>query len=207
MIIQCLFVMCFVATSKGETRLLLVTGCAHSGTTYTSRLLKVAGLAIEHERIGDDGMVSWMFNVDIDKGFLCNYSDNEGITFNHTFHMVRHPLSVISSWYTRYNETSTLWPYLRKYIFIPEEATRLALCAHYYLGWNLLIESMSEYTFQVETIDKAFPEISNRIGIPLDPKALVIMPPKMSENAKKRSRKITWNDLKAELSPEYFSDL
>ncbi|MGF1535848.1 MAG: glycosyltransferase family 25 protein [Elainellaceae cyanobacterium] len=81
-------------------RPLLVLGHPQCGSDYMSALLKAFGLDVGHERMGQDGISSWMFAADDDQ--LPNAQDLHSAStgqkyFKHCIHHVRSPKSAIPS--------------------------------------------------------------------------------------------------------------
>jgi hypothetical protein len=85
------------ATLDHPAKLVLITGCGRSGTTFMSSFLCASGLKIPHERPGRDGCVAWPMCVDSYRPWGNRSSRAK---FQHVFHQVRNPLDVISSWFT-----------------------------------------------------------------------------------------------------------
>src|SRR3990172_6286941 len=84
----------------------LVTGFPRSGTRFMVDVFQDQGLRVGHEWIGKDGAVSWIHAV------LNN-------SFDHTVHLVRHPLEAISSCQELGQE---VLDFMRIFIPVPEEA-------------------------------------------------------------------------------------
>ena len=85
---------------KAVTRKLLAIGHPRTGSGYLSQLLNSYGLNIDHEKMGDDGIVSWMFSVyDLNNPFSLNmYAVSKYyVSFEHTIMFARDPLTAIPS--------------------------------------------------------------------------------------------------------------
>lgn len=108
------FAFCETSPKKDEY-FLLVTGCAASGTTYISKLLRESGLEIGHENFLKDGISSWYMAVDSENKPPYGPS-SKGLYFKHVFHQVRNPLDVISSLYFNANKRidNSSWNYICK---------------------------------------------------------------------------------------------
>lgn len=176
-------------------KLLLITGCARSGTHYIAALLTLSGLPIKHEREGTMGTSSWTMAVDAAKtpwgpGFL-------KFKFRHVFHQVRDPLKTISACTTEPEETS--WNFIYQHIPQIKKKDRLVVkCAKYWYYWNLEAEKKAEFTYRIEDIENVLDEMSVRLGFPLTKDALAWVPKDLNH----RPRKVTytWSDLKVLLA-------
>lgn len=186
-----------------QKRLLLITGCARSGTTYISEVLQQCGLDILHQDIGKDGASSWTMAVN------SRYSpwgpSAHGTYFEHTFHQVRNPLKVISSVYA--NQLNKSWQFVYKMIpEIKKTDPLLVKSAKYWYYWNLATEKKAEWRYRIEDIDTVLPMMSLRLGIPLEKNALNTVP-KDTNHKKTYEKQFTWNDLKGALSPELYDNI
>lgn len=188
-----------------EEKLVLITGCSRSGTMYISKLLTECHLDVGHEWTGNDGLSSWLFAVNAE---IAPWGTEPGsVTFKHTFHQVRDPLKVISSVFT--HEPQESWEYIISNI--PEiswEDSRLTKAAKFWYYWNLSAQAKSEWTYRVEDIAAALPEMGRRLGIDLDNSAIERVP----TNSNTRGNyyypdEFKWTDLEAELTPELYENI
>ena len=204
-----------------KQRLCLVTGCARSGTTFIYNVLRLNGIPIRHERevskslkgyildaFGLDspenrnknnGIASWVMAADSDTTPWGPGAND--FQFKHIFHQVRDPLKTINS---AANEPEESWQFIRQ--FVPEiqaDDSKLVRSAKYWYYWNLLAEKKAEWTYRIEDID--MDEMSKRLGVPLDPKTLERVP--HNSNTRGHNNRYTWDDLKAELSPELYENI
>lgn len=200
-------------SSQPKKRLLIV-GCAASGTHYIAQVLEKSGLHVGHEKLGDDGLVSWTM-----VGNRIGYAEPKEIEdpkshFEHIFHQIRDPLRVIRNRYspnTNKNLDSVSWTFNRK--VIPEmhrDDPLLVHCAKYYYYWNLKAEEMAEFSYRIEDFESALPEFEHRLGFRIDRKAL-------SQQSKKTHTwekwnpgnyiDITWELLEKELPSDLYSNL
>jgi hypothetical protein len=213
-----LITLCFMLgiSHAEEERLLLITGCGRSGTTYIVKLLEKNGIILGHERIKKDGTGSWYAAVngvinpflrpgekkgDFSGPFECQYHKCH---FQHIFHQVRDPLSVISSWY--YNRMKA-WEFI--YANVPQikrHEPHLAKCAKYWYYWNLKAEKIAEWRYRIEDINKIFEEMAQRLKRPLDRSTLKLIE-KDSNARNKDFNSITWKDLRQVLSRRDFINL
>lgn len=185
-----------------EHKFLLITGCARSGTTYISEVLKQVGLDIKHEALGKDGSASWPMAATTSDDSPWGPSAT-GIYFEHIFHQVRHPLLVISSVYTTEPEQS--WDFICKEIpEIRPEDDHVVKCAKYWYYWNLMAEGKAEWTYQVEEIEAVLDQMSARLQFPLSKEALDLV----STTTNHRGAYIhqfTWSDLREMLPSSLLS--
>lgn len=191
----------YTALRKKE-RILLVTGCARSGTSFTSRILRNAGLDIPHEEMGKDGAVSWYLATQPD--YRKRRINLKKYYFAHTFHQTRDPLKTISSVYFAENLHS--WNYILKHT--PEISFRdshLVKCAKYWYYWNLKAEKCSEWSFRVEDIEQVLQEMPSRLGIDLLPVDLQNQPKNM--NSMGEHPDFSWTDLEKELPLDLYENI
>ena len=223
----------FLIKETHNHRLLLITGCARSGTTYISKLLAEAGLRIGHERVRRNGICSWDLAVDPDEG---RWNVKKGqYNFAHIFHQVRHPLKTISSVYS--TEDAASWNFIMKHLKeIQPEDSHLVKCAKYWYYWNLAAERRAEWTYRIEDIATLAGEfgkhletksdqplensrcnftwtefitpwdkIGNQLVRKLDAAALKRIA--KDTHTKGPHRDFTWADLQKEVPPELFSNI
>lgn len=190
--------------SRKNHRTLLIVGCARSGTTYISKILKKCGLRIGHEKMSKDGISTCEICVD---GFwhgrwgICP----EDYRFDHIFHQVRNPLHVISSTYVTENLDS--WYFIMNYI--PEilmQDSHLVKCAKYWYYWNLKAEKMAEWTYRIEDLDEKWEEFQKRLGRKLSRSVLEEIPKNMN-GRKTLTHEFTWEDLQKELDPQLYQNI
>src|SRR5690606_37917435 len=80
-----------------KSKVLVITGCGRSGTTFSSKFLKGAGLAIGHERLNLHGIRSW-YLVSNEGRVPFGPSDRDIKSLDLVVvHQVREPLAAISS--------------------------------------------------------------------------------------------------------------
>lgn len=119
-------------------KIIVITGCGRSGTTFSSKWMNLAGLNIGHERLLLDGVSSW---------YLLSHQDNVpiGPTRNDikdlkkiTIHQVREPLAAISSIQSLGKPS---WDFLSKELPINlHEDSKVLQAMKYYYFWNLRAE-------------------------------------------------------------------
>lgn len=204
----CIFMV--VKERAPKERLCLITGCARSGTQFISQVLRLNGVNIRHERDATTGLFrlngkncisSWVMAADSDTTPWGPGS--EGYQFEHIFHQVRDPIKTINS---AANEPEESWQYIRQ--FVPEikpNDSKLVRSAKYWYYWNLLAEKKAEWTYRIEDLDVKFDEMAKRLGVSLDPKTIDKVP--HNSNTRGHNNRFTWDDLKAELSPELYENI
>ena len=195
------FIFCFKL--HANTCKLLIIGCGRSGTTYMTRLLQESNYKISHEAFGLDGSVSWPMVVN-------NYYWNDLIcndTFDHVFHIVRHPLFVITSWHINIHTDHPVWRFICKHV--PEiklNDSLIVKCAKYWYYWNLLAEKKAEWRFQIESFNEDQTEFIKRSCLILDTDKINQIA--TNENHwNYTSDKITWSELKMELPPDLYFNI
>ena len=149
-----------------------IVGTGRCGTGFMADLLTEAGLCFSHEgyytadgpklrnrnrsyrAVGD---VSWL---------AVPYLPRSGVT---VLHQVRHPLSVIQSFYNiGFFDPRFEWkhkPYVlfaKRHFKFSAEPLRSAL--RWYLEWNSHCEALSNYRFRVEDAHDRLSEIGTRLG-------------------------------------------
>lgn len=185
---------------------LLILGCGRSGTSYMAKLLATAGLDIFHERPGgSDGLVSWpmLFNSYSPWGPIEEYPE-----YQHTFHQVRNPLHVMTSWKVNLPDLNRdEWHFIRKHIpEMSESDSLLVHCAKYWYYWNKKIEERAEWRYRIEDIETVFPSFEEKLGVPLSGKALDQVPRDFN-SWRPTIEKVTWKELREALPKELFNNL
>lgn len=141
-------------------RLLRIVGNSRSGTTWLSRVLRAEGLDVRHEICGKDGTVSCFFFVDWDwyplspstppKGLIAHQTERlSDYRFEHTWHVVRHPLRTIGSIWSTMGTQHQLW--LEDIGLLPGDLKPKLLKSMY--AWhrvNLHCERIADWTFRLE---------------------------------------------------------
>ncbi len=205
----CLFLMSS-AHSQEDKRLLLVVSCGGGGTHYTARCLQNMGIHVGHEHVESHGYVGWPFAVG-------PYDSHGRIVykppFHHTFHQVRDPLKVISTW------INSGWASEidhHAYIFIrgaiPEikrEDPTCVQCAKYWYYWNLRAEEISEWTYKVEDLANVINEFEERLNVNLDKEVMLEVPKTTGRWAEAGvgTVKVTWEYLKGNLPKDLYTNI
>lgn len=183
----------FLENSKIE-----VTGCARSGTLFTSTIFSKLGIKFGHEEMGKDGIVSWFLVPEINRrGYL--YFQSKKYRTKYVFHQVRHPLNTINSMQTSLEST---WQYISKYIDISEKESLLLKGMKYWYYWNKMAEKVSCKTFRVENYESEFEDILRTIKRPVRAGKNKILPKIPYDLHSRKNRKsydrYNWEDLKKE---------
>jgi len=181
-----------------KSRLLLITGCGRSGTTFITKFLNLNGVKVAHETDAPDGMVSWYLAVESDEAICCPGSNR--FKFKHIFHQVRDPLKTIAS---MSQEPVLAWNYVCS--FIPQvkmTQTGMVRAAKYWYYWNLRAEMKSEWTYRIEDIDAVVKKMSHKLGIKLDPALLAKVP--RDTNTRHYNVTCTWAKLRKILRPSMY---
>ena len=192
-----------LSTTYADTRPLLVTGCARSGTGYISSIMQKSGYHFGHEQVKGFGLASWEMNFDTN--WVPWFDARNGLQFNHVFHQVRHPLKTISSVFT--TEPKISWDFI--IALIPEihhTDNHITKCAKYWYYWNKHAEAQAEWTYQLEQVEKVWPEFCARLDIKPDLSVFQ----KVSKKTNTRnsvSHYLTWQELRTQITPELFDKI
>jgi hypothetical protein len=152
-------------------RKFLVTGAARSGTMYTAKLLEALGLDVGHESSGADGIVSWYLAADTD--WVPKGPTSLEVTFEHVFHQVRHPLSVIPSMATLRPDT---WSFVVRHTPCSLGDPLLLRCAKFWLSWNEMAEMKAEWRYRVEDVPLIYKEFCEKFCVGCDWRVLDQLP-------------------------------
>jgi hypothetical protein len=157
---------------RGMHKRVLVTGCGRSGTKYLSVLLKRCGLELVHERrMGRDGICSWMFGVAASKAPWG--PPPADYTFEHTFHLIRNPVSAIPSIATF---SPAAWRYISRYVSMEASDPSLLRAAKYWLGWNEIVEQKTDVRLKIEDLPKAIAAVCDQVGARFDSASMEEVP-------------------------------
>jgi len=185
---------------------LCIVGCTRSGTVYVTRLLQHLGLKVEHEYPGPDGCIG--FNFAFDRRLIVGDATNvarpgrAGLTFDHLWHQVRHPLKAIGSMHTHNSGTWAMIADGLCWERMPKTVIRCA--ARYWIELNRLAEDIADITYQIEDVadgSEVFEEMCRRLEMPAYwPNVRLTR----NTRAHKRSyRRIEWGDLEREAAGLY----
>jgi len=192
----------------------LITGCGSSGTRYTATVFNQLGLNVPHERQGGrDGVSCWYAGIP-DAVFT---PQQAGLRYSlppfkaHTWknmpegrevkvlHQVRNPLKVIST-VQRYSKSSWQFIYRALNWEIEPDMPLTLRCMKYWYLWNLEVEKIADFRYQVEQFEEAWPTICALIERPRLKRYLgsVKRVSKAVNSKTHRYKPFTWMDLKAQ---------
>lgn len=159
-----------MSTHRARRRL-LVTGCGRSATKYIAFVCRRLGLEVPHERLGRDGIASWTMAA---PARARRFGPPSGTcSFDHVFHQIRHPLSVIAS--VRSFEPES-WRFICTHTPCSPDEPLALRAALYWLHWNELAEHVAEWRYRIEALEEVFDVFCERIGIPFDASVLDRVP-------------------------------
>lgn len=124
---------------------LLVVGCPRSGTKSFSRVLMFFGLRVEHEQMGEDGLVDSTFTVPRTTRDPANFTP-DGLwqyRFDRTIQLVRNPLWVIASLCRELYPSWWTWQEIHTGIAIAGERPTPAEAARYWCWWTDQADKLS----------------------------------------------------------------
>lgn len=158
---------------------LLVTGIGRSGTSYTSILATRLGRDLGHERPGFHGRVDWFYAV-------------RSPDYRQTWHQVRCPDAVITSWQGVKRKTWR-WVYgqfpdLQKFTDQP-----IRRIMHLYYRWNLIAEAYSCWRYRIEEMPVIFGEWCERLQVVPDLNLFKNLATNV--NHKRAQRRIGWDEM------------
>lgn len=192
----------FNSDSSEVERLVLITGCARSGTSYAAIALDMCGLHLKHESsYGEHGIVSWFMAVD--SAYQPYKIPITKCKFKHVFLQVRNPLKAIASIETEPMES---WCYVQQ--FLPQihlNEPNIIKAAKYWYYWNLMAEQKAEWIYRIEDLDLVINEMSERLGIDLDKNGLNLVP--RNTNTRGNREYYKWEDLKRALDPKLYLNI
>lgn len=112
-------------------------GHPRSGTGFMAELFQQFGYDVGHEKMGKDGISSWMFAVCDKQVFVDTTLNRKDYKFDYVITNVRHPIDIIASTY--YTEGAKSLAYRKK--FVPLEGlNEIEMAAKSVLEWYKLIE-------------------------------------------------------------------
>ena len=186
---------------KNPIRDVLVIGCARSGTTYMTDVLRACDYRVGHEYLKRNGVCSWEMTVDTKQVPWGHARD--GAQFKHIFHQVRDPLKTITSCL---GEPHASFVFIQQHIpEIKSEDSLLTQCAKYWYYWNLKAEAQAEWTYRIEDLEKNWEELEMRLGRKFDKTVLNAIP--KTTNTRGVIPYLTWAQLKEALDPELYDNI
>ena len=144
-----------------------VIGTGRSGTNFFAAVLHELGKDVLHEKFGADGIASWCLVPDCDDAV---YGPG-GNKLDNTFaigHQVRDPLKAIGS-LTTFNRAS--WKYITENSPAIEKMPRRIMhrAMRHWLDWKVRAGEKSSFTWRLEDLKNAPPEILNELGWDVSP--------------------------------------
>lgn len=148
---------------------LLVTGLGGSGTSFLAAEFARMGLDIQHERKGQDGIVSWFQAINpwtrTDAhwpSWRGKFRIHRGDCFRQVFHQVRHPLAVIGA-LTTHKHGSRLYMARACNLSTRAEHIRgIAFTARVWICWNSILDRFADWRYRIE--DTSAVEVCLRAG-------------------------------------------
>ena len=171
----------------------MVTGCGRSGTKYLSKIFRLAGYDIAHEKLGRDGIVSASLVPDTNKVPW-------GPSFREVpempiVHQVREPLATIASTTTGHPKS---WLFMQKHTSMKQDDSTLLKAMKFWYEWNLMAEEKACFTYRIEDIEEVFPRLLATGGFPTtnyDKDIFKVVSKKVNSRPHKT---YTWEDLEKE---------
>lgn len=114
-------------------------GHPRSGTAFMSKLLGLYGFDVGHERMGKDGISSWMFGVKENQIFTDFSLNRKDFGFEHIIMAIRHPLHIISSTYYTENANVQSLSFRKRYVNMVG-LNEIETAVQSVLGWYECIE-------------------------------------------------------------------
>lgn len=206
---------------SSEIGKLLITAHPRSGTKYLSKLCQAYGLDVGHERMGANGICSWMLAADADCAPYGDGTTFQPNVYDRVIRLVRHPLRVLASvihteniepdqpvgfgkhscreYVRRHAFGERSWA-LRRYV-VRAEGNRYEQAVQTLLVWDTLIDDRKPaFTVHAEA---AAEELPRRLGLnPLEASRL----PSTKVHARKHPE-LTWVELKRHLRAELVTRL
>lgn len=185
-------------------RRVLVVGHPRSGTKYTAHLLQKCGLDVHHERLGADGMVSWMAATDLnERPPFGDRTTRRDASWQTCILVVRHPLNVLASAVHTENTNAKSWAFrlqaVRRVRRINEAANKYAQAVEVLLGWDQLAQLAGvNHVVRVEDAADTLPSL---LGV--DPP---VSPPASTTNHRDH-QPLTWPELEPYLTPALAAEL
>ncbi len=152
------------------------------------QLLKSCGLDVGHERMGQDGISSWMFAVeDEENPFALNSlaATRKNKHFGHVIHFVRDPRTAIPSIFRENRHSQRSYEFRRRHILknyqidLDDARSEVERALLSYLYWNKLIEEQKpELVLRVEDAEGSTLRFLKAVNIVAKDLSIDLAPPK-----------------------------
>jgi hypothetical protein len=175
-------------------KIICITGCGRSGTTFSSKVLKQMGLSIGHERLRKDGISSW-YLVSKNKKVPLGPSLHDLRKMDKVIiHQVREPLASISS---MLSTGSPSWRFLSGEIPISiKNDSKILRAMKYYYYWNLQTEDIADVRIKAENFLQEIEKTLLKHQILFSTNNVTIN--KGTKVNTRKHAKLTWADLENE---------
>lgn len=166
---------------------ILVTGMPRSGTRTVAHLLSRAGVVVQHENEGEDGIVSSYFGMNVDLYEGRHLRPRRDYEFEHVWHLMRHPLNVIAS---MMSPSAKSWRWFYEAVGI-ETRHGFSDLADLWIRWNRQIECdfPQARRVKIERLESQWPLLMADFGIENAYEAVNI------GNHRAARRPVTWGEL------------
>jgi GR25 family glycosyltransferase involved in LPS biosynthesis len=168
-------------------RPLLAIGHPRCGSGYMEQLLKAYGLDVGHERMGKDGISSWMFAVEDENPFALNplAATRKNKHFRHVIHFVRDPRTAIPSIIRENRHSEKSYAFRRRHILktyeidLDDAGSEVEKALLSYIYWNKIIEEQkTDIVLRVEDAEDSTLRFLKAIDIVAKDRSIDSPPPK-----------------------------
>jgi GR25 family glycosyltransferase involved in LPS biosynthesis len=169
-------------------RPLLAIGHPRCGSGYMGQLLKACGLDVGHERIGQDGISSWMFAVEDEENPFALDSlaaTRKNKHFGHVIHFVRDPRTAIPSIIRENHHSQKSYDFRRRHILktykidLDDAGSEVEKALLSYIYWNKIIEEQkTDLMVRVEDAEDTTLRFLKAIDIVAKDRSIDSPPPK-----------------------------
>ena len=174
-------------------KILVITGCGRSGTTYSAEFLSTLGLRIGHERLRRDGIASWyLASAQATVPFGPSMRQIGSLDML-VVHQVRDPIQAIASAQVIGRPS---WEFLAEEIPIDLDGdSRLLMAMKYYYYWNLKASNLAKIRVRVEEFQSDIRPVLLEFEVEAEQKTKTL--PSKSTNARAHSS-VSWRRMEAE---------
>ncbi len=161
---------------------LLITGCGRSGTGYITFLLRRLGMGVEHDRMGKEGIVTWLLAVDAES-VPWGLSPRRQFAFDAIFHQVRYPLDVIRSLSTFKDDS---WKFICDHTPCRLDEPLVLRSAKYWYYWNSKAEEIAHWRYRIEDISSVFETMCEQLHVVPNKEILDMLPTDINTRNQRR---------------------